>query len=295
MSGQIVRSNSFSEHADAVFLLGDSSETLKGVPDKSVKLVITSPPYNLNKSYEVKNDLDDYLSLVQPVINECNRVLRDDGSLVWQVGNYVNKGEVFPLDILFYPIFKSLGLKLRNRVVWTFGHGLHCTKRLSGRYETFLWFTKSDDYTFNLDPIRVPSKYPNKRHFKPGPKYGTLSGNPLGKNPSDVWEIVKRDWESLIWDIPNVKQNHPEKLSHPCQFPIELVERCVLSMTNEGDTVLDPYAGVGSSLLGALMHGRRGIVCERDESYMDLARLRVDQLESGDLPYRELGKPIPKP
>lgn len=287
-------SDSYSTNADAIFLLGDSSETLKQVPDKSVKLIITSPPYNLDKVYEDKKSLDDYFALIEPVIEQLMRVLSDDGSLCWQVGNYVDKGEVYPLDILYYPYFKSKGLKLRNRVVWTFEHGLHGTKRLSGRYETLLWFTKSDSYTFNLDSIRVPSKYPGKRNYKPGPNYGKPSGNPLGKNPSDVWRILEQDWESLLWNIPNVKANHPEKLMHPCQFPIELVERCVLAMTNEGDFVLDPFSGVGSSMLAALKNGRKAIGCEKEAEYMQLAKERVIQLESGVLPYRQLGKPVHK-
>lgn len=285
----------FDRSADAMFLLGDSAKTLASVPESSVKLIITSPPYNLDKVYEDKKSLDDYFALVEPVINQCLRVLADDGSLCWQVGNYVDKGEVFPLDILYYPFFKAKGLKLRNRVVWTFEHGLHGSKRLSGRYETLLWFTKSDTYTFNLDSIRIPSKYPGKRNYKPGPDYGKPSGNPLGKNPSDVWRILEQDWESLLWNIPNVKSNHPEKLLHPCQFPIELVERCVLAMTNEGDIVLDPYSGVGSSMLAALKTGRRAIGCEKETAYMDLAKERVQQLENGTLPYRPLGKPIHKP
>jgi hypothetical protein len=135
------------------------------------------------------------------------------------VGNYISKGEVFPLDVFYYSIFKNHGLKLRNRIIWHFGHGLHSSKRFSGRYETILWFTKSDTYTFNLDSVRVKSKYPSKRHFK-GPKKGEYSSNPKGKNPSDIWEIVLRDWENEIWNIPNVKANHVEKTEHPCQYPI---------------------------------------------------------------------------
>lgn len=223
------------------------------------------------------------------------RVLSVDGSLCWQVGNYVDKGEVFPLDILYYPYFKSKGLKLRNRIVWTFEHGLHGTKRLSGRYETMLWFTKSDSYTFNLDSIRIPAKYPGKRNYKPGPDYGKPSGNPLGKNPSDVWRILEQDWESLLWNIPNVKANHPEKLLHPCQFPIELVERCVFALTNESDIVLDPFSGVGSAMLAALKNGRKAIGCEKESDYVALAKDRVKQLENGTLPYRTLGKEIHKP
>jgi len=128
---------------------------------------------------------------------------------------------------LLYPIFKKLGLKLRNRIIWHFEHGLHCQRRFSGRYESILWFTKNDNYTFDLDPIRIPQKYPGKRYFK-GPNIGRFSCNPLVKNPGDLWVI------------PNVKHNHPEKTIHPCQFPVELIERLILSMTRPGDLVLTP-------------------------------------------------------
>lgn len=280
--------------ANAVFLKGNSEETLKSVPDNSVKLIITSPPYNLNKAYEDAKSLNEYFVQIEPVIKQLIRVLSPGGSLCWQVGNYVEKGEVFPLDMFYYFYFKDHGLKLRNRIIWHFNHGLHASKRLSGRYETLLWFTKGDNYTFNLDSIRVPSKYPGKRNYKPGKDYGKPSGNPLGKNPSDIWEILERDWEHLLWDIPNVKANHPEKTIHPCQFPIELVERCVLALTNEGDWVLDPFSGVGSAMLAALKQGRNAIGCEKEAQYIALAKKRVQQFNSGELPYRQIGKPVHK-
>jgi DNA modification methylase len=195
----------------------------------------------------------------------------------------------------FYPIFKKLGLKLRNRIVWTFEHGLHCSLRFSGRYETLLWFTKSDDYIFNLDSVRVPSKYPGKTHFKPGPKYGLPSGNPLGKNPSDVWKLMVQEWETCLWNIPNVKANHPEKTLHPCQFPIELVERCVLALSNPNDWVLDPFSGVGSAMLAAVRFDRKAMGCEQEIKYVNEAKRRMELLFSGQLPYRPLGKPVYQP
>lgn len=291
----ITVSHEFNPDAQAVFLEGDSKQTLSQIPDGSVKLIITSPPYNLNKAYEDPKSLDAYLKEMEPILVELMRVLSDQGSLCWQVGNYVDNAEVYPLDLLFYPYFKSHGLQLRNRIIWHFDHGLHATKRLSGRYETLLWFSKTDAYTFNLDNIRVPSKYPGKTNYKPGPNYGKPSGNPLGKNPSDIWKLAEKEWESLLWDIPNVKANHPEKTIHPCQFPIELVERCVLAFTNEGDYVLDPFSGVGSAMLAALKNGRRAIGCEKEAEYIQIARDRVDMLKSGRLPYRPLGKPVHKP
>lgn len=257
-------------------------EFMRRLQDGSMKLIVTSPPYNIGKSYERRTGLDAYVKDQAQVISECVRLLHPKGSICWQVGNHVHKGEVFPLDIVLYQLFKDHGLKLRNRIIWHFEHGLHCTNRLSGRHETILWFTKGDDYTFNLDPIRVPSKYPNKRYYK-GPKAGQISSNPLGKNPGD------------LWIMPNVKNNHVEKTIHPCQFPIELVERLVLSMTEEGDSVLDPYMGVGSSVVAAIMHDRVGYGCDTVDRYVDVAWQRVHAACAGTLQTRPRNKPVYDP
>jgi DNA modification methylase len=275
----------------------DCEDTLlftRNIADDSIQLIITSPPYNIGKTYESRVSIQEYLSAQKAVIAELVRTLNSQGSLCWQVGNYVNDGEVYPLDIYYYDIFKDLGLKLRNRIIWHFGHGLHASKRFSGRYETLLWFTKSDDYIFNLDDVRVPSKYPGKRHFK-GSRKGELSGNPNGKNPSDFWDLLQTEWDEGIWEIPNVKANHPEKTSHPCQYPIELVERCVLAFTNENDVVFDPYAGVASSLIAALMHNRRAVGVDRRQEYVDIGNDRIRRLLDGILKIRPLGKPVYEP
>ncbi|MBM3144956.1 MAG: site-specific DNA-methyltransferase [Chloroflexi bacterium] len=283
--------DSFRSDAEIVLYQGDVNSLLAEIPDKTVSLIITSPPYNLGKDYENRVSIEHYLETQTQVIAQLYRVLSDRGSLCWQVGNFVDNGEVYPLDILYYSIFKKLGLYLRNRIIWRFGHGLHASKRFSGRYETILWFTKSEDYTFNLDSVRIPAKYPGKRHFK-GPNRGKPSGNPLGKNPSDVWEIIAQEWEDGFLDIPNVKSNHPEKTSHPCQFPIELVERCVLALTNEKDWVFDPYAGVGSSLIAAVMHNRRAMGSEKETQYVDIARERLFSYFNGTLRNRTIGTPV---
>ncbi len=284
----------FDPDARIVLYPGDVESFVRALPDQSVNLIVTSPPYNLGKAYEVRVSIEAYLETQSAIIGELCRVLKEDGSLCWQVGNYVQDGEVFPLDMYYYPLFKQHGLFLRNRIIWHFGHGLHASKRFSGRYETLLWFTKSDQYTFNLDDVRVPSKYPGKRHYK-GDKRGQLSGNPRGKNPSDIWEIVAQDWETCLWDIPNVKSNHPEKTDHPCQFPVELVERCVLALTNEDDLVFDPFAGVGSSLIGALMHDRRAMGCEREPEYVAVAKDRIASYYNGTLKTRPIDRPVHQP
>ena len=273
---------------------GDSLTVLKKIEDGKFDLILTSPPYNIGKSYEIKTSIEKYLETQEEIIDELVRTLSDKGNLCWQVGNYVDKGEIFPLDIFYYEIFKKHGLKLRNRIVWHFGHGLHASNRFSGRYETMLWFSKTDDYIFNLDNVRVPSKYPGKLHFK-GPKKGQPSGNPLGKNPSDIWEIIQQDWDTGMWNIPNVKSNHPEKVDHPCQFPIELVERCVLALTNENSWVLDPFSGVGSTVLGAIKNNRNAIGIEKEEAYCKIAKQRIEDLKEGRLKIRPINKPIHKP
>jgi adenine-specific DNA-methyltransferase len=261
----------------------DNLSFMRTIPDNSMKLIVTSPPYNIGKKYEKRTSLERYLSEQAKTIAECVRVLHDEGNLCWQVGNHISAdGEVIPLDIILYPLFKQHGLTLKNRIVWHFEHGLHCSKRFSGRYETILWFTKGDKYTYNLDPVRVPSKYPGKKYFK-GPKAGQLSCNPLGKNPGDVWII------------PNVKSNHCEKTDHPCQFPVELIERLVLSMTNELDSVLDPYMGSGTSVIAAIKNNRIGFGCDTEIKYVDLAWERVHALRAGTLKTREMNKPVYNP
>lgn len=273
---------------------GDSLSVLKKIEDGKFDLILTSPPYNVGKSYETKTSIEKYLETQGEIISELVRTLSDKGSICWQVGNYVDKGEIFPLDIYYYQIFKKCGLKLRNRIIWHFGHGLHASNRFSGRYETLLWFSKTDDYIFNLDNVRVPSKYPGKLHFK-GPKKGQPSGNPLGKNPSDIWEIIEHDWDKGMWNIPNVKSNHPEKTEHPCQFPIELVERCVLALTEENSWVLDPFAGVGSTVLGAIKNNRNALGIEKEEEYCKIALKRILEFSEGKLKLRPINKPIHVP
>jgi len=266
--------------AFATLYAGDRLAMLSQIPSGSARLIVTSPPYNIGKRYEKRIVFKDYLQQQKATLSECFRVLASDGSLCWQVGNHLAKdGEIFPLDMYIYRICKKLGLKLRNRIVWCFEHGLHCRNRLSGRYETILWFTKSDKYVFNLDPIRVPQKYPGKKYFK-GPKAGQYSCNPLGKNPGDVWII------------PNVKHNHIEKTVHPCQFPIELVERLVLSMTNESDLVVDPYVGVGSAACAAVLHGRRAAGADTNSSYLEIAKDRLNQALHKTVPRRPLHRPV---
>jgi adenine-specific DNA-methyltransferase len=283
-TGPLFITSDWDEGADVILFAGDCIELLASMPPNSVQLVVSSPPYNIGKSYEKRSPLSSYLEWQKSVLRECERVLAPGGNLCWQVGNYVDKrgGEVIPLDALFWPILHDLGLISRNRIIWTFDHGLHASRRFSGRHESILWFSKGSDSYFDLDPIRVCQKYPNKKYFK-GPRKGEVSSNPNGKNPGDVWSI------------PNVKFNHPEKTDHPCSFPIELAERLVLSMSQPGDVVLDPFGGVGSAIVASALHGRIGVMAETDSTYIKITEDRLAKASIGKLLARPMGKPIHQP
>lgn len=261
----------------------DVEKVLDALPEKPLfDLVVTSPPYDIGKEYEKRMPLEEYVLWQKRIIDKIYPRLKDTGSICWEVGNYINNGEIAPLDIELAPIFKELNMPLRNRIVWHFGHGLHSKRRFSGRYEVIMWYTKTDDYFFDLDSVRIPAKYPGKRHFK-GPNKGELSGNPLGKNPEDVW------------DIPNVKSNHVEKTIHPCQFPVGLIERLVLSMAPQGGLVFDPFAGVASSGVAALMNSRHFWGCEIVKEYIDVGMQRLQETLDGTVKYRPSNKPLYDP
>jgi len=254
----------------------DCLDLLSSIPTGSADLIITSPPYNIGKNYEKKNLLSfyEYIQWQSKVIQLATMACSDKGSICWQVGNFIDHdGVVMPLDCVLWNSFILQGLIPRNRIVWTFDHGLHCKNRFSGRHETVLWFTKGKEYTFNLDPVRVPQKYKNKKHYK-GPKKGLLSCNPLGKNPGDVWHI------------PNVKHNHVEKTEHECQFPYELAARLVLSLTNKGDLVVDPFMGSGTSGVAAALHERSFSGCDTDMKSINIAKDRIAKAIDGTVNVR---------
>jgi adenine-specific DNA-methyltransferase len=254
-------------------VLGDCLDLLRDLPDGSVDLVVSSPPYNLGKEYEERRALEVYLDEQRMVLAECARVLADTGSLFWQVGAYSNKGALIPLDIRFFPILEDLGLIPRNRIMWVRQHGLHAREKFSARHEAILWFTKTDDYVFDLDAVRVPQKYQNKKAWK-GDNKGDLTCHPGGKNPGD------------IWIFRNVKHNHEEQTIHPCQFPEDLIARIVRATTRSKAVVLDPYMGTGTVAVVARDEGRHFLGAETDPRYHEvcLQRLSGEPDESGVFP-----------
>lgn len=269
------------ERGEACSLLhGDSVALVRSLPSGFANLVVTSPPYCMGKEYESSSSVEDFVIAHKAILPEIVRMTAPGGSICWQVGYHMRDQVAFPLDFAVYEIMRDIpGVFLRNRIIWNYAHGLHARKRFSGRHEVILWFTKGDISKFNLDAVRVPQKYPGKRSYK-GPNKGEYSGNPLGKNPSDVWEI------------PNVKGNHIEKSRHPCQFPVALVQRLVRALTNEGDCVFDPFMGSGSTGVAALLEQRRFLGIELKKEYVEIAQERVKDTLLGKARVRPIDRPI---
>jgi len=262
---------------------GDCFSLLSQLHAKFVDLNVSSPLHCMGKEYETSTDYKDFIAIHEKLLPELLRVTKPGGSICWQVGFHVAKGSVTPLDYLVYSVFSKITeLVLRNRIVWTFGHGLHCKKRFSGRHETILWFTKGDSYKFNLDAVRIAQRYPGKRSYK-GENRGRPSGNPKGKNPGDVWEM------------PVVNANHVEKTEHPCQYPFALAQRLIRGLTNPNEVVLDPFFGSGTTAAAAINEKRRFVGSELSKRYYDIAYLRAKEANVGSLKYRPHDKPIFQP
>lgn len=260
---------------------GNCSKLLKSISSESVDLVVTSPPYCMGKAYEdPHNDIDTFKQLHSEIFDDLYRIVKVGGSICWQVGYHVSDTCVVPLDYIVYQIFTDLSCKfkepliLRNRIIWTFGHGLNSTTRFSGRHEMILWFTKGEEIHFNLNDVRVPQKYPGKKAYR-GINKGKLSGNPFGKNPSDVWEI------------PNVKAKHVEKTIHPCQFPVAIPQRLIRALTSEGDLVIDPFMGSGTTGVSAVLEDRRFAGAEIQKEYFDVSVHRISDALNGNAKIRE--------
>lgn len=243
------------------YYFGDCRDLLKDVKTESVKLVVTSPPYNIGKPYGKYKDkiaLNDWESLINDVTKDIYRVLTPDGSFFLNLSPvpFGDGKEILPLPFIGYNIFKENGFYLRNMITWTFNNMQNCVNRLSGRYENILWGVKDiHNYVFNLDDIRIPYITKNDKRL--------VGGN--GRNPTDVW----------YFDRVNNMTKKKLKLSHPTVYPLPMIERIIKMSTNPGDLVLDPFLGSGTTLVAAKRLSRNGIGFELDESYAQEIKMRL--------------------
>lgn len=229
--------------------------------------IITSPPYNIGKEYERVKSLEEYIEWSGKWITDACQLLTDTGAMLLNLG-YVsveNQGRAVPLP---YLLWDKIPLYLNQEIVWNYSAGVACKKYLSPRNEKILWYVKDcNSYTFNLDAIRDKNvKYPNSK------KNGRLRVNTLGKNPSDVWEIAKV--------TTGFNRASKERTPHPCQFPVDLIDRLVLGFSNCEDIIYDPFVGSGTTFESCIKNNRYCVGFEIKEEYCEIARQRVENILS---------------
>ena len=241
--------------------LGDCRELLKTIPDNSVTLVVTSPPYNIGKKYGKYSDkisLEEWKELINDVTKEIYRVLKPNGSFFLNLSPIPlgNDKEILPLPYIGYDIMKENNFKIRNIITWTFNNMQNCTNRLSGRYENIVWGVKDlNNYIFNLDEIRIPYITKNDKRLVGG----------IGRNPTDVW----------YFDRVNNMTKKKLDLTHPTIYPLPMIVRILKMSSNVGDTILDPFAGSGTSLVAAKILNRKAIGFELDTKYKNECEKRL--------------------
>lgn len=241
---------------------GDCIEYLQRIDPGSIPLTVTSPPYNIGKEYESICDIDDYLDWCESWIRQIHRVTSVDGAFWLNLG-YVSLAERAKAIPIPYLLWDRVPFFLLQEIVWNYGAGVATKHSFSPRNEKFLWYVKSpDEYVFNLDEVRDPNvKYPNQK------KNGKLKCNPLGKNPTDVWQFAK---------VTSGKdRSSKERTPHPAQFPIAVVDRIVKACSVPGDVILDPFLGSGSMIEAALRNDRLAIGFELNPKYVELAASRI--------------------
>jgi adenine-specific DNA-methyltransferase len=241
----------------------DCLEAMTILPDESINLTVTSPPYNIGKEYENLLPLDDYINWCEKWITEIYRLTLCDGAFWLNLGYFSikNRAKAIPIS---YLLWDKIPFYLIQEIVWNYGAGVAGSKFFSPRNEKFLWYVKnSETYTFNLDDIRDPNvKYPNQK------KNGKIRVNPLGKNPTDVWEFPKV--------TSGQNRSSKERTPHPAQFPSAVIQRIIQASSNQNQIVLDPFLGSGTTAMVALNLNRLVIGFEIRQDYCDIAANRIE-------------------
>ena len=241
---------------------GDAQDLLRKLPPSSVDLTVTSPPYNIGKPYETKLVLDDYVAWCECWIRSIHGATAEDGALWLNVGYLQVPGKAKALPIP-YLLWNRVDFFLVQEIVWNYGAGVASRRSFSPRNEKFLWYVRNEQaYKFHLDAVRDPNvKYPNQK------KNGKLKCNPLGKNPTDVWQFPKV--------TSGMNRSADERTPHPAQFPLAVIERIIKACSNPGDVVLDPFMGSGTTAEAALNSGRLVIGFEIRPDYIEIAHRRL--------------------
>lgn len=247
-------------------ICGDAINELKKIPDKSVRLIVTDPPYNLNKDYgnnKDKLEFNEYLDFSRQWLNEAYRILTDDGTI------YVFMGMRY-ISYIYSILEQEIGMYFNSWITWYYTQGIGKTKGFSPRHDDILMFTKHPKkFVFNLDDIRIPQKY-----------YRSVN-NMRGANPGNVWEFS------------HMHYCNKNRKSHPTQKPEGLYERMILASSNEGDTILDPFSGSGTLLRVCQQTNRKGIGIEVNPEYIEMTNERLSAPFNGFDSMDERMKRVP--
>ena len=248
-------------------VLGDCINLFRKIKNNSIRTIHTSPPYNIERGYEGYHDnLDggDYIHFIEKVLFECKRTLVSGGSLFWQTG-YTKEGNEYitPLDHLTFNLFREMGFRLKDRIIWRYWGGMAFKSKFTNKHETILWWIKPGQRTtklrFNVFPVREATKFYDSRN------------NLFGRNPGNVWEVDR------------VAFGSNDQTSHIAVFPEEISDRIILATTNEDDLVLDPFSGSGTVCKVAKSRGRSFIGFELSPLYHGESVRRVSLQAKGEL------------
>ena len=269
-----------SETVHAVFS-SDCLDVLREIPDNSVQLIICDPPYNI-----LMADWDehsDYLEWARHWLHEAKRVLADSGNLVI-FGGLQYQGEAGSGDLLslIHEIRAKKLFNLVNLIIWNYPNGMGAQRFFANRHEEIVWFTKSTKYFFDLDAVREPFDEITKREYLKDKRLRPESIE-KGKNPSNVWRIGRLNGNSL------------ERVGHPTQKPIALIERIVKSLSWEGSVVLDFFAGSAVTSRVCIEQRRHSISVDRDPIIVEYFKQHmrnwlVAEAAVPQTPYRILGQ-----
>ncbi|MFK0183507.1 DNA-methyltransferase [Streptomyces rubiginosohelvolus] len=251
------------EASDTLLYHGDSLDLLKSIPSQIFDLTVTSPPYNIGKEYENVLTVDGYVSWCEAWMTHVHEVTREGGAFWLNVG-YIpvpGQGKAVPIP---YLLWNKSPFYMIQEVVWNYGAGVASRKSFSPRNEKFLWYVRDpENYYFDLDSVRDPNvKYPNQK------KNGKLKCNPLGKNPTDVWQFPKV--------TSGAKRSSVERTAHPAQFPVAVIERIIKACSPSDGLVFDPFLGSGTTAVVARAQGRCSVGIEMREGYLDIAASRLE-------------------
>lgn len=251
-------------------VISDVVECLKRLPDESVQLIIADPPYNIDIAEW--DNYDNYIEWAQDWIQECYRVLKKTGNLVIFGGfQFENSGRGDLLELVHY-IRNNTKFKLVNVIIWYYKNGISARRFYSNRHEEIMWFAKTNKYKFNLDDVRV--KYdPETLELYKRDKRLNPANLEKGKNPTNVWEISRLNSNSL------------ERVGHPTQKPEAIITRIVRSMSDQGDLVLDIFAGSAITFKVCVQEGRDSICCDKSAEVLQYAEKQMNRIKNQEADY----------